>query len=53
MTLEKYIELLKKCHTLASAGAVFVDALLSEKLTNKQKDIFGEVYIQYAQQLTK
>jgi hypothetical protein len=51
MNLEKYLELLKKCKTLASAGAVYVHVLVNQQLTTKEKDIFSDAYIEYTQNI--
>jgi hypothetical protein len=53
MTLQKFIELLKKCHTIETAGRVFVAGLLSGALTNKEKNQRGDIYTAYAEQLKK
>jgi hypothetical protein len=53
MTLQKFIELLKKCHTLETAGRVFVAGLLSDALTNSEKTQRGDIYTACAEQLTK
>ena len=53
MTLERFIKLLKKCHTLETAGRVFVAGLLSDALTNSEKTQRGDIYTAYAEQLKK
>ena len=53
MNLQKYLELLKKCKTLASAGAVYVHVLVNQQLTTKEKDIFSDAYIEYTQNLKR
>jgi hypothetical protein len=51
MDLSKYLELLKKCRTLASAGAVYVHVLVNQQLTTNEKDIFSDVYVEFTQNL--
>lgn len=51
MTIQKYLELLKKCKTLASAGAVYVHVLANQQLTTKEKEIFSDAYIEFTQNL--
>jgi hypothetical protein len=51
MDLLKYLELLKKCKTLASAGAVYVHVLVNQQLTTKEKDIFSDAYVEFTQNL--
>jgi len=49
--MERYLNLLKRCRTLASAAKVYVAALLDENLTSREKDTFQAVYIEYTQGL--
>lgn len=53
MTLGRLIELLKKCHTLETAGRVFVAGLFSDALTDSEKTQRGDIYTAYAEQLEK
>lgn len=49
--MEKYIEILKKCRTLKGVASVYVAVLLDEKLTNKEKNTFQAIYIEYCDSL--
>lgn len=51
--MQNYFDLLKKCKTLHWACQVFIAVMLDEKLTNKEKDTFQDVYVEYTQNLTK
>ena len=49
--MQNYFDLLKKCKTLHAAAQVFIQVLLDEKLTNKEKNIFQDVYVEFTQNL--
>ena len=49
--MQFYLDVLKKCKTLHWAAQVYVAVLLDEKLTNKEKNAFQDVYVEYTQGL--
>jgi hypothetical protein len=49
--MQNYFDLLKKCKTLHWAAQVYIAVLLDEKLTNKQKKVFQDVYVEFTQNL--
>lgn len=49
--MQNYFDLLKKCKTLHAAAEVFIRVLLDEKLTNKEKNTFQDVYVEFTQNL--
>lgn len=49
--MQFYLDALKKCKTLHGAAQVFIAVLLDEKLTNKEKNTFQDVYVEYTQNL--
>jgi len=49
--MQNYFDLLKKCKTLHAAAQVYIAVLLDEKLTNKEKNTFQEVYVEFTQNL--
>jgi hypothetical protein len=49
--MQNYFDLLKKCKTLHWAAQVYIAVLLDEKLTNKEKNTFQDVYVEYTQNL--
>ena len=49
--MQNYFDLLKKCKTLHWAAQVYIAVLLDEKLTNKQKNVFQDVYVEFTQNL--
>lgn len=51
--MQKYLEALKKCLTLASASRVYVAVMLDKTLTKEEKDNFELAYSVYVSGLTK
>ena len=49
--MQNYFDLLKKCKTLHWAAQVYIAVLLDEKLTNKEKKVFQDVYVEFTQNL--
>ena len=49
--MQFYLDTLKKCKTLHWAAQVYIAVLLDEKLTNKEKNAFQDVYVEYTQNL--
>ena len=51
--MQKYLDILKKCQTLASASKIYVAVMLDEKLTKEEKARFEAIYIEFVSGLTK
>ena len=51
--MQNYLEVLKKCQTLASASRVYVAVMLDKKLTKEEKARFEAIYIEFVSGLTK
>lgn len=49
--MQFYLDALKKCKTLHWAAQVYIAVLLDEKLTNKEKNTFQDVYVEFTQNL--
>lgn len=49
--MQEYLQILKKCKTLHGAAQVYIAVMLDQKLTNKEKDTFQSVYVEFTQGL--